>query len=352
MRKEFKRIMCSGFIIFLIYSCKKESNLDDGNSAQGKYGDYIEKVENNVSKLNSNRKAQREKWLRDIKSNSVYKTLVDSATVSENFLPVLNAISDAIRNTYSNNGESMFGISENISDEIIKSENGEIKMNFVVPVSALSIQSNGGMPKEIVNVFERYRKIFNLYGNAGDLIVDPNGKKIKVKSSYNLSFAFAVFNPNEKEVLDAIYESIQTDNTQWLANSENVYDNEFMVTKSAYMKHLKEVYADSKYLLDVDFEITPEELYADYDSNEVAADEKFKYKKLAIIGTISDIGKDMLDDPYVSFKIDYLQNVTCYFSKEENNLISRLNKEDEITIIGECKGLTLGNVVIKKCKIH
>ncbi len=351
MKKKIKSIIFIGLTLLMLSNCKKTKD-SIVNSPISNYDNYNKLVDKNVSALSPERKNQRNKWINDMARNPIYISLVDSVIVAENYLPVLTAVSDAIRNTYSEKGESMFGISNSIAEEIEKSENGKEKMDFILAVSSLSINKNGGMPKELVSVFERYRTKFNLYGNKGDLVADQSGNSINITSPYNISFAFALFNPNEKEVLNAIYESIQNKNAQWLPQDDYVYDNEFMVLKTAYMKHLKNVYPDSEYLVDADFEITPEELYASYNSNEVAADEKYKNKKLAITGVISDIGKDILNDPYISFKIDYLQSVTCYFSKDEIKKIAKLNKGETITVIGKCGGLILTNVIIKDCVIY
>ncbi|MFC6098362.1 hypothetical protein ACFPVY_17070 [Flavobacterium qiangtangense] len=129
-------------------------------------------------------------------------------------------------------------------------------------------------------------------------------------------------------------------------------ENGFMALKSEYMKHLKKVYPDSPYLIDIDFEITAPDLYQAYEANEVSADEQYKGKKIAVTGTIGNIGKDVLDNPYVSLEVGYLQSVNCYFSDENNKIISQLGKREKVTIIGKCKGFTLQNVVIQDCSVN
>ncbi len=314
--------------------------------------DYNNKVEKNVANLSENRKQQRDKWLKELKTNPVYIDLVNKSSVSETYLPVLNAISEAIKNTYSEKGEALFNISEDIANAVEKSENGEQKMKFVIALASLSMQMNGGLPKEIVAVFERYKSKFNLYGEAGSTVYDTAGNSVKIEKSYNLAYAFGLFEPNNKKMLDATYESVQKGISQW-NESDNaiVNENAFMALKSEYMNHLKKVYSDSPYLINVDFEITASDLAQEYKANEVSADEKFKNKKVAVFGTVEQIGKDVLDNPYISFSGEFLQSVTCYFSKDDIKTISQISKGDKITIIGECTGLTLTNVVIQDCKI-
>ena len=333
-------------------SCRNSTSNVSKNADSSPYKNYIEEMNKNVSGLNPERKSQRDKWIMELRDNTIYKDLVDSLSVSQNYLPVLSAVSQAIKNSYSVEGASQFGISEEIALDIENSENGAQKMSFVIAVSSLSMQMNGGLPKEIVEVFDRYRKKYNLYGEANINVFDSAGKKTKIEKPYNLSYAFGLFDSKDKKVLDAIYESTEAGISEWNEKGEESYENSFMALKRDYMQHLKKVYSDSPYLLDVDFEVTSSELYEAYEANEVAADEKYKGKKLAITGIIGNIGKDVLDNPYIAFKENHLQGVTCYFSDVNNKVISQLSKGQDVTVVGKCGGLTLTNVVIKDCKLY
>ena len=108
----------------------------------------------------------------------------------------------------------------------------------------------------------------------------------------------------------------------------------------------------SNYYIDIDIETTPQEICSEYEDNEVSADNKYKGKKVAITGTIERIIKSgFSDDPIIVFKGTFIKDVRFYFSKDSNNEISNLSKGDKITIVGTCKGMTLGDVVLHKCKI-
>lgn len=331
-------------------SCKKNEGEKTITKQSDEYESYILGNEKSIANLDNDRKLQRVKWLTSIKANPVYIALVDSTIVSQEYLPVLTCISNAIKNTTKENGESIFSIDEALASEIENSKNGKDKMDFIIPVSCLAIKSNGGLPSELVDVFERYRKKYGLYGLKGDTKVNVKGDQEEITTNYNISYAFALFNPEEHKALDAIYESIQNGLGNWNDEGSN-YENLYMATRSGYMSHLKEYYKKSSYLINADFEITPKELYAAYEANEVAADEKYKGKTIAITGSISDIKKDILDHPYVSFHTDYLKSVTCYFPDDSSKDIAELEKDQKITIIGKCRGLSLMNVVIKDCKI-
>ena len=45
--------------------------------------------------------------------------------------------------------------------------------------------------------------------------------------------------------------------------------------------------------------VTATQMLADYEANEVAADQKYKGNMVEVSGTIKNIGKDILDTPYV-----------------------------------------------------
>lgn len=97
--------------------------------------------------------------------------------------------------------------------------------------------------------------------------------------------------------------------------------------------------------------VTANELYKAYDSNEVKADNKYKGKDLEIAGTISDIGKDILDDIYITIETDdIIFSIQCYFTDEYESKVADLEKGQKITIQGVCDG-KLGNVLIKDCII-
>jgi len=124
-----------------------------------------------------------------------------------------------------------------------------------------------------------------------------------------------------------------------------------MATKEGYINYIKQADPDSPYIPKVDIEITASELYSEYEANEVSADEQYKGKKIAVTGVVGIIGKDILDDPYISLNVDYLQSVNCYFSDKNNKVLSQLSKGQKVTIIGECKGFMLTNVMIQDCEL-
>ena len=97
--------------------------------------------------------------------------------------------------------------------------------------------------------------------------------------------------------------------------------------------------------------VTAAELYAAYKTNEVAADTTYKGKLLEISGTIDTIGKDILDDPYVSLKTgEVFGSVQCMLSDEAISQAGSLTPGTRITLQGRGNGYLL-NALVKDCDI-
>lgn len=98
--------------------------------------------------------------------------------------------------------------------------------------------------------------------------------------------------------------------------------------------------------------ITARELYAQYEANEIQADALYKNKTLAVSGTIQNIGKDILDDPYISFKTDNLiGSVQCMLADTEKEKAAQLREGTAITLQGKNSG-KLMNVLLRNCVIR
>lgn len=248
MKKTFTITLPVLFILTMIMSCKKDSKGESINSETSSYGSYYAQVESNVSKLSEERKSQREKWLNELYSNLTYLQLVKNKVVSVEYLPVLTAISDAIKNSVIENGKPMFSISEEIVQNVENSADGMNKMSFVVNVSSLSLTMNGGLPTEVVEIFDRYKEKYGYFSEGDKVIFNTAGKNEKLEKGFNITSAFALIDPKNEKVLDAIYESNFTEVGNWSEAEDVEYINSFMTEKQAYIKYLKLNYSDSKYL--------------------------------------------------------------------------------------------------------
>jgi len=329
------------------FSDLKTSQSEISNETKDKlpYQEYLNQVEQASKLLSKERIENRNNVFSEFKTNSIYQKLVVNKEVSQEYLILLDAISKGI----SNSKEDEFSIEESLLNKIQKSENGEDKMHFVTRVTGLSLPTNGGLTKEIIEVFERYKSKFGWYGSQGDVFMDGNMNKTVVLENFDLTPFFALIEPKDEEILSKLYEARQKGISNW--NSKGNYLYPYMATKEGYMNYIKQINPDNPLIPKVDMEVTASELYRAYEANEVSADQQYKGKRLLITGVVENIGKDVMDNPYVALKIDFLKGVNCYFDDENNKVLSHLSKGQKIQIIGTCAGLTSTDVVVKDCEL-
>lgn len=87
-----------------------------------------------------------------------------------------------------------------------------------------------------------------------------------------------------------------------------------------------------------------------YNANEVAADNVYKGKRIRVIGEVRNIGKDVLDRPYLAFG-EAFSGLNCYFGKEHAGELATMSKGDLVVVDGDCRGLTVGRVVLNDCSL-
>ena len=97
--------------------------------------------------------------------------------------------------------------------------------------------------------------------------------------------------------------------------------------------------------------VAAEALTAAYEANEVDADDRFKGRILEVSGVVDSIGKDLLDDPYVTLEGARFRRAQALFTKGDEPKLARLRKGQELTVKCRCDGL-FGNVVLKACSIE
>ncbi len=99
--------------------------------------------------------------------------------------------------------------------------------------------------------------------------------------------------------------------------------------------------------------VSAKELVGAYDENEVAADIKFKGQMVSVSGEVRSIGKDLMDQPYVSIRPGdqfAVRGVQCFFASTDAHRLARMRKGDTVTLMGKCGGLMV-NVLLKDCQI-
>lgn len=94
--------------------------------------------------------------------------------------------------------------------------------------------------------------------------------------------------------------------------------------------------------------ITAEQLYKEYEANEVAADLKYKNKALCVKGKIRIIGKGFGDAPYVNLATGVFthQVMVIFPAGKYDNQLATYSTGTAIEVTGKCTGKTLGMVGI------
>ncbi len=101
--------------------------------------------------------------------------------------------------------------------------------------------------------------------------------------------------------------------------------------------------------------VTAKALADEYSENAVAAEKKYENKRILVTGTITDIGKDVLDTAFVVLKGGGeagIHHVQCMFKSDQEDILANLKKGQTVTIEGESDGLALGiNVILKYSQV-
>lgn len=95
------------------------------------------------------------------------------------------------------------------------------------------------------------------------------------------------------------------------------------------------------------------EIIRAYESNEVAADQKYKGRTVEVTGVVGDISKDFMGEPFMTLgtgKQFEIPSCQCYFVKEDHSKLGTLRKGQTVTIRGTVDGLMM-NVQLKNCRL-
>ena len=98
--------------------------------------------------------------------------------------------------------------------------------------------------------------------------------------------------------------------------------------------------------------VTAPEIFAEYEANEIAADSKYKGKYWSISGTVDSIGKDIIDNMYVTLVVGefVFGNVQAFFDDSEVGVLVSIQKGANVEIVCKVDG-KLGNVLCRDSKL-
>lgn len=98
--------------------------------------------------------------------------------------------------------------------------------------------------------------------------------------------------------------------------------------------------------------VTAQQLFADYHSNEVAADAKYKEKWLAVTGRVDGITKDFLDNAIVTLRTqNKFMSARAQMDQSGLGQVAQLKRGQEAVLLCVGGGLLLGSPVLDRCRI-
>ena len=98
--------------------------------------------------------------------------------------------------------------------------------------------------------------------------------------------------------------------------------------------------------------VSARDLISAYEENEVAADAQYEDRILMVTGSINNIGKDIVDDPYIVLTTGGewdLGGVQCMFKAKDEATLAQLSTGQTVTIQGKCSGQSILNVLLRNC---
>lgn len=97
-------------------------------------------------------------------------------------------------------------------------------------------------------------------------------------------------------------------------------------------------------------DVAATELFDAYHENEVAADDRFKSKKLRVTGTVASIDKDFVDNVVVRLQTaNQFQSVMATVRGAEKPAAAKLKKGQRVTIICRGRGMVIGSPSLGDC---
>jgi len=98
--------------------------------------------------------------------------------------------------------------------------------------------------------------------------------------------------------------------------------------------------------------ITATQLVDEWNANEYAAKQKYLNRTLEVSGRISRISESS-GQGYIAFQVPgFFDAVHAYFLPDQKEIAMTLSQNDEVTVIGICKGKGVFTIDLKQCRIY
>jgi hypothetical protein len=99
-------------------------------------------------------------------------------------------------------------------------------------------------------------------------------------------------------------------------------------------------------------EITAIALYNEFETNTVAAQQKYANKLLKVSGTIDTIGTDIIGAPYVTLRSnnEFISALQCAFDRSDADTLVNLKKDQRVVLSGMSPSKTI-NILMQHCQV-
>jgi putative nucleic acid binding protein len=92
-------------------------------------------------------------------------------------------------------------------------------------------------------------------------------------------------------------------------------------------------------------------MFAEFEANEIRANQLFKGKPLMVSGRIQTIGTDILGTPFIALETDNaIFSVQAMFTKKDEPSLANLQQGQRVVVNCTCSG-KLGNVILRDCSL-
>ncbi len=242
-------------------------------------------------------------------------------------------------------------------EKLINNENTEPELNYKTDliahrVNAVYILKTKSAIKYINNelhygIMKEYKLIYsfdslgNILNSNASILWNKNGKTQEVNIDTNLNIKDKLINLVTIQNYELIKKNkIEAEEEQHLIAEEKAAKPQELIDKKTRVQELYNRY-------NIQSLITAPQLIYAYHDNEVAADDRYKGKNIAVTGIVDGIGKDNVDEIVVGLVGSDDDDVRCYFPNKV--IAAQLHRGNKITLIGKCDGMIGRIATLENC---
>lgn len=212
-------------IVLLAVSCQDAT-------VRFKYSTYLSASKDRINKLSPERHAKRDSFLSVLRQTETYTTAKSTAPNSR-FLLVMSVISEAI--TYSQ--ADSYSVETSVENQLTADE-----ITFYRTV--MSLLYHGGLPSDLICLFERHFKKYGLFGTANSGIYDKKGVVSEIMPrNFDVSPIAVILRQTHLPTLKAVLDAKQLGASKWasIRGCDNTLLRPYLSCFEAYTDYLKSV---------------------------------------------------------------------------------------------------------------